>query len=350
MGGNLFGTERVTAEVYYDIVPHVLSLLSHHDSGIRAEVVPHFRSKETFGDLDIVTTMRPLHAVEMLELIGVPISRNEDVVSFMYTHEPTSSGFQVDLICVAAVDFDVALAYFSYNDLGNMIGRICHKMGLKFGHSGLIYPVRLEHGIAEDVVVSKDFPMILAFLGLGPGRWARGFDTRDEIFEFVASSKYFSPDIFDPQRNHYNRTKNAKRDSFRMFTDWLELNKPSANFYFDADVNRESYLSSIADFFGWGIVSRIDTIKKIGALRKELNDRFSGELFISVTGLQGKELGAFITEYRSRHTMWSNNEAGSWLDPSIRERWEFKATQEEIENDIREKYAAYKGVVHGSSS
>lgn len=38
--------------------------------------------------------------------------------------------------------FNTSLEYLNWNDLGNLIGRIAHKFGLKYGHKGLLYIIK----------------------------------------------------------------------------------------------------------------------------------------------------------------------------------------------------------------
>ena len=328
MGGNLFETSRVSPERYNQITKSVLEKLSCDSM----KVVPHFKDKSSFGDLDIVCPFGVGFAKDLIDRVfnNPKCSVNDSVISFLYMD------FQIDVICMSPLYFEMALAYFSYNDLGNILGRIFHKMGLKFGHSGLIYPVRID-SIVGEVLVSRDMRMILAYLGLGPGRWKKGFDTLDDIFLYVSKSKYFDPDIFDPEINAHNRKKNAKRTTFQRFVKWIEANNPSKNHEFESD--KTKYLLDIADFFGYDILDRIDGIRENGLRKQELSNRFRGELFMEITGLKGQDLGAFISYYKNIYSGFTDLKTDSW---------EFTASQDEIRYDIEQKYAEYKkNILHG---
>ena len=51
-------------------------------------------------------------------------------------------GHQVDLIFTEKKFYESALVYFANNDFSNLIGRIAHKHGFKYGHCGLVYVMR----------------------------------------------------------------------------------------------------------------------------------------------------------------------------------------------------------------
>ncbi|MFX7063789.1 hypothetical protein ABTH87_19220, partial [Acinetobacter baumannii] len=82
--------------------------------------------------------------------------------------------FQVDLIKTANTSFDFAARYFGLNDFGNLIGRIAHQFGAKFGHLGLLYPIRdvrnNSHLIAE-ICITSDFSEALDLLGYDAARY-----------------------------------------------------------------------------------------------------------------------------------------------------------------------------------
>ena len=81
-----------------------------------------YKNKQSFGDADILLSMQGFDG-NMRRYIEETFNPNEifhngNCWSFDYKE------LQVDLITVAAEDFDTNLMYLSYNDLGNFIGRI----------------------------------------------------------------------------------------------------------------------------------------------------------------------------------------------------------------------------------
>lgn len=112
-------------------------------------------------------------------------------------------------------DFQTCRDYYTYNDLGNLIGRVAHKMGMKFGHLGLLYPLRDGDHLIAELVVTRDTRQALEFMGYDFDRWNQGFDQLTDIFEFAASTPYFNPEAFTLENlNHRNRTRNRKRNTF----------------------------------------------------------------------------------------------------------------------------------------
>jgi len=149
--------------------------------------------------------------------------KNSNVYSFPY------KGFQVDVTFHPMHDFNMAVDYSSWGDLGNIMGRVFHKMGLHFGHSGLSFWIRQglfdnnlqwsnsDH-IYEKVILTNNMIEICEIGGFDYLRWQKGFDTEQDAFEFVVNSKYFHPDLFQLENlNHTNRTRNKKRGMYMRF-------------------------------------------------------------------------------------------------------------------------------------
>src|SRR5699024_5199762 len=103
----------------------------------RYHVVPAYRSKPDFGDVDIVVASDGLPDDWQERLIRALGSRahvsNGPVFSLEYDR------FQVNILLQSESNFDFASRYFAWNNLGNLIGRIAHHLGFKFGHDGLWY-------------------------------------------------------------------------------------------------------------------------------------------------------------------------------------------------------------------
>lgn len=138
MGGNAFPNyclARLNAEDYVIISNEIVNRLRSNFPDSLFEVIPSYRSKDSFGDLDILYCSDvPRDSLKNC-ISPVDYVYNGDVSSFAV--EINDQLFQVDLIKSPRVSFDFALSYFSYNDLGNLLGRVFRRGGLKLGHRGL---------------------------------------------------------------------------------------------------------------------------------------------------------------------------------------------------------------------
>lgn len=241
MGGNLLKTwnlpdKRIPNDQYVELA-RMLGKKFQTDTGcmrIATAIAPSIRNKTEHGDLDInvavidsETTWLGLSFSDyILKEFGYKPHRNAN------THSFPVDGFQVDVTFVPPVELDMTQHYSSWGDLGNIMGRVFHKMGLHYGHTGLSFWIRqgmFDHNIqwsdsdhvCEKVVLTQDMDDILDLGGFSR-QWFDGFDTEEQAFEFVISSKYFDPALFALENlNHTNRTRNRKRGMYMRFIEYL---------------------------------------------------------------------------------------------------------------------------------
>lgn len=294
MGGNAFSkpARRLSAEEYHPFSVAVTAALA--EEGWEASVVPSYRTKRDFGDLDIVVSGDgDLPSVVRKRFAPEESSRNGECLSFL------TGGFQVDLIQVPRPTHGMALAYFSWNDLGNLIGRVANRAGYHFGHRGLFAAVRDVSGnVFSKVPISAEPSKILPFLGYDFSKWKGGFDTPEDIFKYVAEGNCFDPEIFAYRNlNHTNRTRNRKRVMYGKFLEWLKENAPPSRFDFSRE--DQGWEVRAIGFFGDAWLAERDKVLTALRHRAEVRAKFNGELVASVTGLEGKPLGDFIRKMKS---------------------------------------------------
>lgn len=210
----------------------------------KVDFVKFYDEKMSFGDCDLIGNI-PYHFLEEklkyredVKILGV--NRNGNVSSYAMrfkVREQWTNPFQVDYIQVSPCEYDFAVNYYAYNDLGNLLGRIASAFGYKFGYNGLSVkqyfnakgePVKVsqvksevEEGndnsssIKKEKVVISDFNEALKFLGYSPKEYAKGFRNVEEITRFVARGKYFHQDYFLMEnRNHTQRARDQKRPTY----------------------------------------------------------------------------------------------------------------------------------------
>jgi len=250
MGGNLLKTwnlpEKRIPTVEYNRIQNELCTKFIQDFGCNRPVnrpsilvAPSIRSKETHGDLDIIIgkfedpdietywRCEQDFGVYLEKEFGYKPFKNSNVYSFPY------QGFQVDVTFHPMSDLFMAYDYSSWGDLGNIMGRVFHKMGLHFGHSGLSFWIRQglfdnnlqwsdsDH-IYEKVILTNNMKEICEIGGFDYERWYEGFNIEENAFRFVVDSKYFHPDLFQLENlNHTNRTRNRKRGMYMRFIEYV---------------------------------------------------------------------------------------------------------------------------------
>src|SRR5574343_224771 len=155
-------TRRYQKEEFIPVTDEICSILLRVFKGAR--MPKWFESKESFGDADFLVNSTGIDfnvKEKLVELFNpTEIIANGNVITFDYKQ------LQVDVILTPEENWEIAYQYFSYNDIGNLIGRYAHRFGLKYGFDGLRYDYRHEDKVHGEITVSKDIKDILDFLGL----------------------------------------------------------------------------------------------------------------------------------------------------------------------------------------
>lgn len=310
MGGNALKhcTRRYQKEEFIQLTDKVKDDLMSLFPNTRVELIPYYTSKDSFGDADF-----------LVESDNLPSNWKQVVTNFYQTDYASNNEvlsvaveeLQVDLITTQSKYFKSSKDYFSFNDLHNLTGRLLHKLGIKHGHKGLSIIIRSkernDHILAE-IELETDNAKAKAYeiLGLDPNFVP---DTLEDIFKFVASSKYFDPDIYLLEnRNNVSRTRDRKRKVYGGMFEYCRINPNSKKYSFpDKDERggysiREPYYTDIV-LHRWPEVGpKVEQIIEEFELNLEFHKVFNGNLVNEWTGLTGKELGAFMSKVKEHIT------------------------------------------------
>lgn len=306
MGGNALknaATRRLDRAAFERVARDVVAGLRAAFPTARVEVIPAYAAKADFGDLDLLMTDEDVEAqggIDALKRLATARFhateqfRNGPVLSFDHRDraDQAEPGFQVDVILQARESFDFALNYFSFNDLGNLIGRTAHKQGASFGHDGLWYVFRDGDYKFRELLLTLDFDQALRFLGYEPARFHAGFDDLEAIFEYVAGSAFFNRAIFLLEnRNYQSRVRDRKRKTYTGFLQWCEA-RPALP-AFDYPDDKAQWLPRMFEWFPAFKLAH-DRAAQDLARERAVRARFNGEYVAALTGLEGKELGLLM--------------------------------------------------------
>lgn len=315
MGGNALrahGAVRKNRDDFERITREVLAAMPGIAGSGRFALIPGYREKTSFGDADILLENvdletanvggRPAWFARLADRFGAgnAVYLNKPVYGFLY------DGLQVDIITVPVGTtgnaFGVALDYYSWNDLGNLVGRIAHKMGFKYGHRGLTYPVRgSDTHVLADLLVSTDTTAILRFLGYSEYDFKRGFNSLLSIWQFAASSVYFSPRIYKfDQVNSKARVRDVKRPTYTGFLQWCDRQPAESITRYDwsnSENEKPYHLQRAFKFFD-GFRDAFDTAHAEHVVKQANSAAFNGDIVADITGLSGKELGQLMRQCR----------------------------------------------------
>ena len=296
MGGNALTetfTRRYEKNEYFNIVDEVIAELHWEFEIERISDIPAYREKDSFGDLDILYSMPnnvQLTVDDIQELFSPnQIVKNSEVISFDYKE------FQIDLIFIEKDRYKYALNYYSWNDTGNLIGKLAHQLGLKHGHKGLVLPLRDGSNKFFDVVLTLDHDKTLELLGLDVEKFNSGFSNLEDIFNFIVASPLYNPENYKLENlNSIAKIRDRKRDTYNKFLTFGE--KYGTVPYVRTD--KTVHLQSIFEFFPEAYPNYKTAIEKL-AMQQLCKTKFNGEIVKKLTGFVGRELGEFMKLLRN---------------------------------------------------
>lgn len=309
MGGNLFTVRRYEADEYRKLEAEVVVDKLTIQLGMSVASLMYYKNKESFGDMDILVESDNLPpnwkqlVIETFNLQPEQTHSNGNVFSIMYKN------FQIDLICMQHKYFNSAYYYYAYNDLGNLLGRITHKMGIKFGHKGLsliIRPKDFKDHVIGEVELSQNFEDALKIIGVSPEEYDKGFDDIEDIFKYVSSSPYFNSDIYLlDNRNAVSRVRDKKRQTYNKFLEWCESQKDTLPRFDFGNVTekggyslREPWYSDIVLKYFPEAEEKVNALIEEYELNQKLAEKLSGGIVMKVTGIEGKELGVLYKKVK----------------------------------------------------
>jgi len=198
-------------------------------------------------------------------------------------------------MCIGSEDYDSNYHYLAFNDLGNYIGRIAHRLGLKYGQEGLWYNHYLKGQNLGRVMVSKDYREIFKFLDLDYDRWLEGFDELEDTFKFALTSKYFDSNMFQlDSLNRINRERNLKRASYMSFLDWINTNHPEV----EGEELESNLIKTVnAKFPDANFTLNIKEIEYREAKKAFIHAKFNGSMVMTKYGLKGKAIGDALNSF-----------------------------------------------------
>lgn len=299
MGGNALKnteTRRYALDEYLRVASLVTVKLSSLQNVCKSYVIPHVRDKQTFGDLDVLystwseANVRSDSIQRMFE--SNEIVKNGEVISFNVEE------LQVDIIHSSHLSLNYALNYFSWNDAGNLLGRLFKCFNLKHGHKGLVLPLRDGDNKFADIPLTLNHDDALKFVELDPEIFNRGFDNLEQLFSYVSSSPYYNPDFYKLENlNTIARVRDKKRETYNKFLAFGETY--CGPVFTDFHKDKSKYLDTIFATFPHAYAKFEEANVKLAA-RKFLRQKFNGDIVAELTGLSGKKLGAFMQHLRNQ--------------------------------------------------
>ena len=302
MGGKLFELGRTPQEEYVKIEKELLDYLSHKFPVGEGKDVPYripryYRSKPDFGDVDILLSNEVIDdwktlREDIVKDLGPTDYECKSWLSMAYKNQ-----IQVDFMPIDANLLIPTWQFLCYNDLGNLLGKHYRRFNLKYGEKGLFYVYRRdEGGYKKDIFLTSDMKRILGFLELSFEEWDAGFETLEEMFEWVIACKYFT---CVPFRNLTKVTsKRARlRTTMKKFVEYVEEKNIQKAYPFE---EKSVYIPKIIEYFpDVPLENLIQQEKELEARANVIKSKFNGKLVMAkYPELKGPSLGKFLAKFK----------------------------------------------------
>ena len=267
---------------------------------VSTAVVKCYHTKANHGDLDLLLCMPNDVNINWREYIQKhfnpqAIHNNGGVFSFDYKN------FQVDFIPIKENKWEIAQTYYSYDPLGNIMGKTFHKFGLSYGWDGLHYKYRNFRGTnSANILLTTDPRKIFEFGGYDYDRYLKGFDTLEDIFKFVIKSVNFDSEMFQMENlKSIDKKRNRKRGSYHLFLNYLKDNNIVVKKDFESD--KSKYITPIDFFFPEAkLKEKLEALNDKDRVDNYISQKFNGDIVMSwLPNLKGKELGAAMSKFKN---------------------------------------------------
>jgi len=293
-------TSRLELKEYLSIKKHVIEFMS---TIIKCDIIPELPDKDSFGDLDvlcdgdcnIISQVREYYKPKYEYHNGCVYSFSFDCQEYL----DKNIWFQIDLFFVN--NLEMAKCYFSYGDVGKILGAIVNHYGLKYGHEGLWCYI-IKPNFTEKLSLSKDPKYIFDYLGLDYDYYMNEIpklkkNEYHKIYDWIMESKFFNQNVFDSLNNDHRRYIRQFYLDFFKYID-VDISKSNGNNkqndydimdsikYFNKDNEHDEILKK----------HELDTLRK-----KKFSQREFINLYHEIRGIKlvKEEIGYQISEFKN---------------------------------------------------
>jgi hypothetical protein len=285
-----FTTSRMDKSQYTALSNYLLPLLRLYFRNVSTP--PEAPGKETFGDLDIMVSQPlDLHPHEAILQICSRVL-GDKCKKFLYNSPTTNIAVAIGSI-VAQVDVHVVpndelwgvdFWMHSWGDVGMIVSSTIKAWGLRLSASRGLW-VEVPGG--SPLTLSLDIERIILFLGLDWERYSLGFDTLEEIYEWVEQIRINGARIGVKSGGKADRREHLKRPMWVAY--WKRGNDAR---YDPSDEEKNQVFDQALEYFGKR--EEYEDIIKQTAREKLGREKFNGFQVREWTGTDGKRLGMLM--------------------------------------------------------
>lgn len=275
--------------------------------------------KEDYGDLDILYLPYDKDIGTLITDLFSPrqIVTNGDVISFDYQQ------FQIDLIKAnSPEELACQRFYLGYGD----IGHVARFYRLRFGQKGLWIDTidHLSLNVREDLILSTNPEAICQFLDYDYSRHQQGFTDKQQLFDWLMSSKYFIPQIFLYHSERYKKDQ-TRRKVYQQFLNHLDQLYPNL----PVDTEDQNLQALAIDYFSYQ--ASLDQMIAKDRLQKVRKQKFNGNM-LSSYNLSSRLIGTTIKQFQQEIINRYQLDFWSWVDNT-----DHQTIKTELDNFISKK-------------
>lgn len=294
MGGNAIKIAKRQDKTSFTIKTNEIVEILNKNNIINYPI-KSYSQKESFGDSDImIQQLSDFEGKNYMDYVSAlfPFKEkniNSNVCSIDYKE------MQTDFIFVSNSNWKFAKVFFDYNDLGNLIGKTSLAKRCKFGQQGLFTKISYKNRIFEQTL-SKNPTKTLEYLGFDIDRYNQGFDTLEDIFQFIIDSKYFNKELYEnKQLTSHQKARDNNRKNWNLFKDYIK-NLPDSEPFIKPD--KVEMLKEFDNVFSTNLVDSYNIFTKEVDRSEQIAFKFNGNILLSL-GYSGKEIGDIISKFKS---------------------------------------------------
>lgn len=306
MGGNAFDNikiNRMDIETYEQIKQIILDKLSPY-----LNLYPYLDppDKKDFGDVDMVYIKKDSNIIltNLLKDIFNPIDIKINGRTTSWIYELNKLYYQIDFNhCSDDNLLSMFKFYFSYGDLGGIIGRLASYYCLKFGQNGLYLNLLDDtlkryqshsqynedefnksdiHSTKGVIILTSEPKLICEYLDLDWNKYTSGFSSNIEIYDWICKSKLFNPDIY-VRLNNQHRKRYKIRPFYQEFRNYILNNDPVLNAS-ESELTINYQLEALIHF---NKINELDKIIEEHNIKQKNKSKFNGKILIDL-GIEPK--------------------------------------------------------------
>lgn len=314
MGGNTLKTittRRYSKEEYFEAVSKLTAKLNSLKTTPKYRVIKAYHTKETYGDMDVIFCESDTFKLSDLKSLIVETFQPDEIVRNDKEYHFNFGDLQVDFTLVEEELFDLNYHYQCYNELGNLLGYLakCVHPNFTFGTQGLYYTHTSQIlNRSFRYVFTYDFNIVLKFFGLSEERYYQGFDTLEDVYKFILTSKYSIAEKLNlGSRNSAKRRNDQKRPSTMSFFEYVEKNfksvrKPLSEKEGMEDLDKFSFFLTITSLGeeNMSLSSFTNSIEQKEKEKVKYNSILNGKKVSEKLGVSGPNLGIIMKKFNSQ--------------------------------------------------